>query len=142
MEAIETQIEGYTFSMRLLSVADARKALAALGQAVRVFAMEDEAGFGAATLATVVGLLDEGRLETLMKLFAARTEVRFEEDGEERVLVFADRKLGEAYMDRVFAGRIDLLMQWVSWGVDINFRTLLEKLNAADKAAAKAAPNT
>lgn len=148
------ELDGYTFESQLLPVAKARKAFSLLGRSINLFGVAEvaevegvddaPADIGALTLAVSMGMLADSELEELIKIFAeAQSKVTFTgDDGTERVLHFHAVKTGQANLDQVFAGKFDLLLQWLEWQVKANFSTVIEKLVAAGRKrlAAKAEP--
>lgn len=143
-------INGNEYSVRVLPLRDARLVYARIQRILSVFGEDaiTESDMSPFMLAGMSGAITAEDLEFYTDKFGPLTNVTLE-DGRVITLTVTKGPKGERLetnLEEVFAGQMDVMLEWLDFCVQVNFKSIIEKLAAAlkrrksDLDAAKAQP--
>jgi hypothetical protein len=134
-EPEQIQLDGKIFNITKLNVVEGRKVYHR-AQKLLVFLTDTSKtqGLDPIAFASMAGILSEADLDALVDAFAAKTSVEL--DGE-RTKPLAGKN---GCMDEVFAGRIELMFEWLIACLELNFGGYLAKMRSALETIAAKAP--
>jgi hypothetical protein len=119
-------IDGVDFTISTLSLAESRKIFYKIQGLLQLHNLDVEAaGYDPCMLAALTSALKEEDLQACIDAFAPLTSVQ-----EDELVFYLKDKVA---LDRTFAGRMDLMFEWISACIEVNFKGVIEKMRAAAK---------
>jgi len=119
-------VDGLDFTITTLSLGEARKIFFKLQGVFQVHSVNDgTSGLDPSMLSALTSNLREEDLEACITAFAPCTQVQ-----EGDLIFFLKDKVA---LERIFAGKIDLMFAWVTACIEVNFESVLVKMRAVAK---------
>lgn len=135
LAAANKEIGGKDYTVRMLSVREARMVYARVQRYLLAWGDEDAKALGPIMMAGLGGLVSEQDLEYLCEVFGKETTVSFE--GRELHLKVEKTKDGtrSPAQDELFAGAFEDLLAWLDFAIEANFKGVIEKLRGVHELA-------
>ncbi len=122
-------IDGKEFTIGLLPLGEARKVYSRVGKLFMLYGEnleQDTGGLSPLLFAGMAEQVSDADLEFLTQVFSAVTTVKVDS----KTLVFAG-STGAAARDAVFAGQLDVMLEWLDACIRANFGGVISKMQGA-----------
>jgi hypothetical protein len=127
LQSTPVEIGGATYQIGLLSFEQARPAYVKLQRILQANEeILEQAGIGLFMFSSMSNVLDDDDLKFYIDLFGSVTTVAL---GAQQTLFLKNKDA----RDLLFAGRIEIMFEWLDAATDVNFKSAREKLTAARK---------